>query len=101
MSRKDALVLASRTLALLLAAWALADLCYLPGIVHSFRHYVNREPDSSTSIEYWRHHYLVSLGFLVTRIVGFSLLSRWLFKGGSEVEELLLPSESQESATWS
>jgi hypothetical protein len=48
-----------------------------------------------------RHSHLISLGFLITRIVGFSLMARWLFKGGSEVEELLLPSESKQEAAQS
>jgi hypothetical protein len=34
---------------------------------------------------------LLAIGFLITRIVGYSLLARWLFRGGHEVEELLLP----------
>lgn len=40
---------------------------------------------------YWYHHYLIALGFLVIKIVGFSFLARWLYRGGPEVEELLLP----------
>ena len=80
MSRKDALVLASRTLALLLVVWALGEASYLPERVHSFLRYNNQEPGASTAIQYWRHYYLISLGFLVTR----------LFKVGPEVEELFL-----------
>jgi hypothetical protein len=98
MSRKDALVLASRTLALLLAVWGLAEASYLPECLHSFLRYINQEPGSSTGIQYLRHYYLIRLGFLVTRIVGFSLMARWLYKGGPEVEELLLYPAPQENA---
>ncbi len=98
MSRRDAVMLASRTLALLLVVWALTEVSYLPGVVHSFLRYSNREPGVSASIEYWRHYYLISLGFVVTRIVGFSLLARWLYAGGADIEELLLPSSSPESS---
>jgi hypothetical protein len=96
MSRKDTLVLASRVLALLFAVWALAEASYLPEFLHSFRHYINLEPDSSTAIQYWRHYYLIRLSFLVTRMVGLSLMARWLYKGGPEVEELLLHTAPEE-----
>ena len=48
MSRQDAVVLASRTLALLLAVWALVEASYLPASLHSFLRYANQEPGSST-----------------------------------------------------
>jgi hypothetical protein len=96
MSRKDVLVLASRTLALLLVVWALAEASYLPESLHSFLRYINREPGSSTAIQYWRHYYLIRLSFGLTRMLGFSLLARWLFRGGPEVEELLSPSTPHE-----
>ena len=91
MSRKDAVVVAGRTLALLLTVWALTDVSYLPERLHSFLYYLHQQSTSSTSTHYWRHYYLIALGFLVVRIVGYSLIARWLFKGGHEVEELLLP----------
>jgi hypothetical protein len=97
-SRKDAVTLASRTLAVLLTVWALTDVSYLPERLHSFLHYLNHEPASSSAIEYGRHYYLIGLGFLITRIVGFSLMARWLFKGGPEIEELLLPDPEENAA---
>jgi hypothetical protein len=98
MSREDALGLASRALALLFAVWALGETSYLPERLHSFLHYINQEPGSSTAIQYLRHYYLITLAFLVTRIVGFSLMARWLYKGGPEVEGLLSRSTTQENA---
>jgi len=96
MSRKDALVLASRTLAVLLTVWALAEASYLPEFLHSFRYYINQV--SSLSAQYWSHYYLIRIAFLVTRMVGYFLMARWLYKGGPEVEEMLLPSGPQENA---
>jgi hypothetical protein len=90
-SRKDAVVLASRALALLFIVWALGEASRLPEYLHSFLHYVDENPVPTTFIEYRRHFYLIALGFLVIRVVGFSLLARWLYKGGPEVEELFLP----------
>jgi len=98
MSKKDAVVLASRALAVLLTVWALTDVSYLPENLHSFLHYLNHESASSTGAEYLRHYYLIRLGFLVARIVGFSLMAAWLYKGGFEIEELLLPAEVEDSA---
>lgn len=91
MSRKEAVVLAARTLAILLTVWALTDVSYLPERLHSFLYYLSQEPTSSSSIQHLRHYYLIGMGFLVVRIVGYSSLARWLYKSGPEVEELLLP----------
>jgi hypothetical protein len=101
MSRKDAVVLASRTLAVLLTVWALTDVSYLPERVHSFIHYFNQEVPPSIATQYLRHYYLIELGFLVTRIVGYALVAKWLYKVGPEVEELLLPSELGEHSVQS
>lgn len=90
MSRKDAILLASRSLAVLLIVWALTDISYLPGSVHTFFHYLNYE-HATPGTEYLRHYYLIALGFLITRIVGYSLVARWLYRGGPEIEGLLLP----------
>ena len=98
MSGKDAVVLASRTLALLLTVWALVEVSYLPESLHSFLRYMNQEPGSSTVIQYWRHYYLIRLAFVVARIIGFSLMARWLYQGGPEVEALLSGEARQENA---
>ena len=94
MSKEDAVVLASRALALLFIVWALAEVANLPGYVQSFLHYSGHQSASLTNLDYWefwRHHYLIDISFLIAKVVGFSLLARWLFKGGPEVVELLLP----------
>jgi len=96
MSREDAITLASRTLAVLIMVWTLADISYLPGSIHAFLHYSNVELSTPSATDYYRHANLMSLSFLIVRIIGYSLLSRWLFKGGPEVFELLLPSAVEE-----
>jgi hypothetical protein len=72
------------------------EVSHLPGTLHSFLNYFNHEPSSSPGVEYMRHSYLISLGFLITRIVGYSLMAVWLRKCGPDVEKLLLPAESEE-----
>jgi hypothetical protein len=91
MSREDLIILASRTLALLMMVWALSEVCSLPGAVYAFNHYADVQLSSASATQYYRHSHLISLSFMIARILGFSLLSRWLFKGGPEVFELLLP----------
>jgi hypothetical protein len=98
MSRKDAIILASRALAVLLTVWALSDVSYLPERLHSLLYYLNHESASSATTEYQRHYYLIQIGFLVTRIVGYSLMAMWLYKGGPDVEELLLPASEENLA---
>jgi hypothetical protein len=96
MSRKEAVLLGSRLLATLLTVWALSELSSLPGSVYSFLHYADGVPVMSGATQYLQHHYLISLGFLIVRIVGFSLVAGWLFHCGPDVEEFLLPTALQE-----
>ena len=88
MSREDAIVLASRTLALLMIVWALADASYLPEEVYSFLRYVHPDSVLNSANQHWYHYYVIMLGFRITRVAGFSLLARWLYQGGPEVNEM-------------
>ncbi len=91
MSKEDFIVLASRTLAVLMMVWALSEVSHLPAMVYTFNHYASVELSSASATQYYRHEYLISLSFMIARIVGYAILSRWLFKGGPEVAEVLLP----------
>ena len=90
MSRKEAVILASRVLGVLLAVWALSDASYLPERVLMLLHYT-RGNRPAYAEHYWLGYEIAALGSLLIRITGFSLMSGWLLKGGSEIEELLLP----------
>lgn len=99
MSKQEAIVIASRALAILMSVWALVDVSYLPEYVQSYVHYMYYETTTSTDLrylQYMQHIHLISLAFLVTRLIGYSLLARWLFKGGPDIAELLLPSSGQD-----
>lgn len=90
-------MLASRVRGVLLAVSALADASYLPERVLLFLHYTNRS--CLAYVEQYRRGYeIVALGFPLIRISGFSLMSRWLLRGGSEMEELLVPGAQPESS---
>lgn len=96
-SRREAVVLGSRLLAVILILYALAALSGLPESVYSFRHYAS-EVEPTVRTEYMRHLYLITLGFQITRIVGYSLMAAWLFRFGPDIEELLLPAHLREDA---
>jgi hypothetical protein len=98
MSKREVVLLTSRTLALLMTVWALTEVSWLPSTLYSFLHYGNQETVPSPAAIYWRHHYLIELGFRITRIVGYSLTSVWLVKSGAELEELLLPEGQTKAA---
>jgi len=93
MSKKDAVVLAARVLGVLMAMWALSEVSYLPERVLELLHY------SSGNSPYLRSYETVHVGFLVVRIVGFAFMSRWLLKGGPDIEETLLPADEQSAGT--
>ena len=95
MSKQEDIVIVSRALAIFMSVWALAEVSYLPEHVQSYIHYMYYETTPSTNLrylQYMQHIYLTSLAFLVTRLIGYSLLARWLFKGGPDIAELFLPS---------
>lgn len=98
MSKQEAIVVAGRALAVLMTVWALSAVSYLPEYVQAYLHYAYYESTASTNVryvQYMQHSHLIDLCFLIARIIGFSLLARWLFKGGTEVNELLLPSSNE------
>jgi hypothetical protein len=97
MSSKDAVALASRALSVLFIASGLSEVSYLPEFINSYLHY-DVAATTSGYVEYMHHYYLLRVGFLITRIVGYFFMARWLHKGGPGVAELLLPSTSDQSA---
>ena len=89
MTRRDAILLASRALALYLIAWALNDLSYLPESVLSFRH--------NTSVlysnNYLRTYYGVAIVVRVLRSTALFLTAAWLYRCGGRVQAYFLPVE--------
>jgi hypothetical protein len=91
MTRKEGIVIASRALAVLFTGSVLAEITYLPEMLHEYLHYAHPLAVQTDHMDHLRHYYLLRLGFLITRIVGFSLLARWLYRGGPPIEELMFP----------
>ena len=97
-SRRDAVILASRLMAVILTVYALVALSGLPETLYGFRHYAS-EVEPTVRSEYLRHLYLITLGFQITRIIGYSLMASWLFRCGPDMEELLLPAHLREESS--
>lgn len=95
MPKRQLVMLASRTLSVVFTVSALVELSYVPERLHSFLHYVSVQ-QGSNYVQYLRHYYLISLGFLIVRIVGLFLMGMWMRKCGSDVEELLWPSSDED-----
>jgi len=96
-TRREGVILGSRILAILMLVNAFVGLSTLPEAVYSFRHYADGIASTSGS-EYLRHHYLMILGFLITRIIGYSLMASWLFRCGPDIEEWLLPAHMRDES---
>jgi hypothetical protein len=96
-SRREAVVLGSRLLAILLSVWALSALSSVPETAYAFIRYAEG-PMTNGASEYWKHHYLMVLGFEITRVIGYSLMAAWLFRSGPDIEELLLPAHMRDGA---
>lgn len=77
--------------------WALSTLSDVPETVYAFLRYAEG-PMTTAASEYWKHHYLMVLGFMITRLIGYSLMAAWLFRSGPDIEELLLPAHKRDEA---
>ena len=90
MTKRDAVVLASRALALYLICWALSDITHLPQIILEFRHHGTAAAHDSG----W-NYYRVDLTFYIVRIVALFVTAEWLIKGGDGVYRFFLPLERE------
>lgn len=97
MSKRDAVIIASRILCVLFIAWALTEISYLPEFVDSYRYYANGVYSSVGYVQYMQQYHLLRVCFLIVRIVGYLLLARWLYKAGPDVQEVFLPEQPTET----
>jgi uncharacterized membrane protein len=89
MTRREALLLASRALALYLLCWALTEVTYLPQRLFSLTH----RSSVLISRDYLSTYDLVGLWFHALRIVALFATAAWLYRGGAPVEAFFLPPE--------
>jgi len=98
MSRKELVLVVSRTLSLLLIAWALAEMTYLPERLFSLSHHVS-ERSVLASEDYWTRYSVIITVFLVVRIIALFVAALMFWKCGPRVQTLFFPqSEASETS---
>src|SRR5262249_52779333 len=94
MTKREAILLASRGFGLYLTVWGLVELTYLPSSLMSFLHH------SLTAgyHDYLFAYYGLSLSLHLVRMLGLLVAARWLLKSGNSVAQFFDPqSESPAS----
>lgn len=87
MTREDAAIVASRSLALLMAVWTLVELTELPVRIFSLLHHVGQQSVLGTR-SYWSTYYSLEVAFHVIRVLVTSLAGIWFWRGGPLPETL-------------
>jgi len=98
MSRKELVPLFSRTFALLLISWMLAEVSYPPERLFSLSHHIN-ERSVLTTHDYWSSYYSIVTAFLAVRILALLFASVLFWKCGPRVQRLLSPREENLQTT--
>lgn len=83
MTRKDAVLLASRAFALYSIVWGLTDVTILPQVLFD----LHRSLIGSSTWTYYR----IDATFYLVRIVGLFAAAVWLLKAGQGIQNFLLP----------
>jgi len=84
MSKREAILIVSRAVALYLFVWALDDLTYLPGRFLLIRHWAG---------EAWHSYDMINLEFTIFRAVALLGAALLFYECGPRVEAFLLPEE--------
>lgn len=93
MTKREAVVLASRVVALYLICWALSDISRLPQEIMGFQHH-----GTAAAHDWIWSLYRVELTFYVVRIVGLLIAAEWLIKCRDGVYRYFLPLEREDQA---
>jgi hypothetical protein len=90
MSRKEMVLLASRTFALLLTSWVFVELSYLPERISTLWHHMTLQSVMATS-DYAGRYYALLIAMNVLRILVLSLGAILFWRCGPRIEALLAP----------
>src|SRR5579864_9820812 len=90
MQRKDLVLLFSRTFALILTSWALAEVSYLPERLFALTHHIS-QGSVLARYDYWSSYYLVVMSFLVVRVLALLLVAGSFWRCGPRVQALFSP----------
>jgi hypothetical protein len=92
-SKKEAVTIASRTLAVYFLFWFLDDLTYLPSSLHSLWHHRNMLSTEWTT--YLRNSDVISISFRLLRMVGLFFAVQWFYRAGPAVQGYFLDSADE------
>ena len=98
MLRKELIFVMSRTFALLLISWALAELTYLPERLFALTHRMS-QGSALARYDYWSSYYVVITSFLVVRVLALFLAARSFWTCGPWVQELFSAKEDNREAS--
>ena len=93
MSKKEAVQIACRVVGLYFAAWAFSDLMYMPERIYELLYHPNRQ-SVLLGADYFSKYYLLRTSFEIARVLIWSLMAVWFWRGGDEVEKLFTPESS-------
>ena len=92
MSRKEAVLLITRTLSVYLVIWALTDLTYIPQNLFALADHASLT--AIVSENYLRNYDLIYRAFLFIRIVALFAAANWFYSCGTKVEHFFFPSDT-------
>ena len=97
MSRKEAVLLVSRALAIIQFVTAMLEITYLPIRFMSLFHHVRGVSvlEVSASDAFWRDYYRVDITFFLLRRAALLLLAVVLWNCGPWMERVLLPKREE------
>jgi len=98
MTRREVALLVSRALALLFISSAFIEVTYLPERLFALSHYL-RQSSVLVGPNFSSSYYLIMTGFLILRILAYSLAAALFWKCGPRVEGLFSPPQEGQAAT--
>ena len=94
MSKKEAVTIASRTLAVYFLFWFLDDLTYLPSNLFALWHHRNMLGATEWTT-YLRNSDVISISFRLLRMACLFFAVQWFYRAGPVVQEYFLDSTDE------
>ena len=98
MSRKEFVLLVSRTFALFLTTWALVEATYLPHTLYSLFHHLSVRSALAT-YDYWSRYYSILAVCGVFRMITMFLVAALFWRCGPWVQALFSPPQGNQQPT--
>ena len=94
-SKRQAIVLATRLAGLYVLIWTVDVASYLPSYIYRFVHHA-AESSVLMGDAYLLNSYRLELLMAIVRVIVLGCVSVWLFSGGPQLQRLLLPEREHE-----